>query len=568
MAKHTVAEEMITQLGQLGIKQIFGVTGDALNALTNAIRKHKQMEWFTVRHEETAAFAAAAQAEITQELAVCAGTIGPGALHLINGLYNAKRDKCPVLCITGRVPTPEADGPYFQEVNADKVFDDICVFNVTLKSALQMPRILQQAVNAAVNQRGVAHIAIPTDISLTEINIGAPIQLFKPKLISAPSSVEIEQLAKLINQASKVSCLIGRGCRDAKAEVLALAETLSAPIAHSVKGMESIDYHHPLSIGGIGYVGTPHGLAVMADCDLLLMLGTDFPYTAFLPQNCTIAQVDINTEHLGRRTKIDLGVTGDVGKTLELLMPKITKKSNTSLSKLQKQRDLWQEKTHRAYAPKQVTEGPIHPQSVLLGISELADDHAIFTADIGETTVWLARHLKMHANQRIVSSFNHGSLGVALPAAIGVQALDRKRQVISVSGDGGFGMLMADMITASRYDLPITQIILNNGKFGFVELEMEASGMPRYATDLVNPDFAKVAEACGFEGITVREPKELMPALKYALATPKPVLLNVFINPNELLIPPKLDAAAAYKFMAGKVREMFIEKDIKVLFEH
>ena len=567
MSKHTVAEEIAIQLNHIGVKQIFGITGDALNAFTDAIRKHNEIEWFTVRHEETASFAAAAQAEITQNLAVCAGTIGPGALHLVNGLYNAQRDRCPVLCITGQVPTPQADGPYFQEVDVDKAFDDVCVFSVTLKSAAQMPRILQQAVNAAISQRGVAHIAIPTDISLTEIKGAPPIKVFTSLSPATPAEDEIDQLAELINQSKNVSLLIGRGCLNAKKQVIDLATRLSSPIAHSVKGTECIDYTHPLSIGGIGHVGTPQGLKVMADCDLLLMLGTDFPYSEFLPDNCKIAQVDIETEHLGRRIKIDLGITGDVSHVLDTLIPKVSKKSNQYLEGIQKKRDKWLENTERSFLPENVKKGPIHPQSVLLGLSNLADDNAIFTADIGETTVWLARYLKMHGEQRIVSSFNHGSLGVGLPAAIGAQALDRNRQVIAVSGDGGFGMLLADLITASRYDLPITQIVLNNGKFGFVELEMEASGMPRYATDLVNPDFAKVAEACGFEGITVKEPQDLLPALQHAISTQKPVLLNIFINPTELLIPASIDLKVGFQFMQGKVREMLIERDIKVLFE-
>ena len=567
MSKHTVAEELVIQLTHIGIKQIFGITGDALNPFTNAIRKHNTIEWFTVRHEETAAFAVAAQAELTQQLAVCAGTIGPGALHFINGLYNAKRDRCPVLCITGQVPRPESNSPYFQEVDIDKAFDDVCVFSVTLHSAEQIPRVLQQAVSAAVHQRGVAHIALPTDISLSEIEAQTPITLFKKGAPPCPTDDEIKQLSKLVNEAENVSLLIGRGARDAKQQVIDLATKLSAPIAHSLKGSESIDYNHPHSIGGIGHVGTPHGLEVMADCDLLLMLGTDFPYSAFLPKKCKIAQIDIVAEHLGRRIAIDLGVTGDVATTLDKLLPNIKPKSNSALKSLQKKRDKWLQKTLEIYAPENSKDDVIHPQSVVLGVSELAKDDAIFCVDIGEITVWTARYLKLHGQQRLLSSFSHGSLGVGLPAAIGAQALDRNRQVIAISGDGGFGMLLADLVTASRYQLPITQIVLNNGKFGFVELEMEANGMPRYATDLVNPDFAKVAEACGFEGITVKKPSELMGALKHALSTPKPVLLDVFVNPSELIVPSKIDPATAVKFMEGKVKEVLIEKNIKTLFE-
>ncbi|NQX89227.1 MAG: hypothetical protein HRT77_11240 [Halioglobus sp.] len=568
MSHHTVAEELVIQLGHFGVKQILGITGDALNAFTNAIHKHHTIEWFTVRHEETAAFAAAAQAELTQALAVCAGTVGPGALHLVNGLYNAKRDRCPVLVITGHVPRPDHDGPYFQEVDIDKAFDDICVFNTTLRSPDQIARVLQRAISTAINQRGVAHLAIPTDIAVATIATQAAISVVERETAVEPDAAQIQALSALINAAERVSFLIGRGCRDAKSEVSELAKKLQAPIAHSIKGTECIEYDHPHSIGGIGHVGTPHGLKVLSECDLLLLLGTDFPYVEFLPRTVTIAQVDICAEHIGRRLPVAAGVVGDMREVLAALMPAVLPKKNAALKMLQKKREYWLEKVARAYAITSETTGVIHPQSVVRAVSELADADAVFCCDIGELTVWLARYLKMHGDQRLLSSFSHGSLGVALPAAIGAQALNKQRQVIAMSGDGGFGMLMADLVTAARYALPITQIIFNNAKFGFVELEMEAAGLPRFGTDLVNPDFAKVAEACGFEGITVRDPQALLPALTHALNTPKPVLIDVFVNPNELIIPSKIDPRTAYKFMQGKVKEMLIEKDIKVLFEH
>ncbi|MBK2125322.1 thiamine pyrophosphate-dependent enzyme [Fangia hongkongensis] len=568
MAKHTVAAEFVYQLAEYGVKQVFGITGDAMNAFTDALRKDGRIKWHTVRHEEAAGFAVAAQAELSQELAVCVGTIGPGAIHLINGIYNATRDRSPVLAITGQVPRPEAQSAYFQEVDQIKAFDDPCVFSAVVQSEEQIPRLIQQAIEAAVSLRGVAHIAIPTDLAIVEIEkTNKPVQIFRQenKLVT-PSEDELETLKVLIDQAKSPSLLIGCGARGARDEVHQLAELLQAPVAHSLKGTEVLEYHDPYSIGGIGHVGTPHGMAVVDECDLLIMLGTDFPYSAFLPTDGNIIQIDINPQKLGHRVRIKQGVIGDVKKTLQMLIPKLNKKEDSKhLKKLQDKRDKWLAKTHEKYA----LDGDkiIHPQSVVLTVSELAEDDAIFVGEVGEVTVWVARYLKMRGNQRLIGSYNHGSLGVGLPAAIGAKAKYPQKQVIALCGDGAFGMLLADLVTVARYQLNLVAIVFRNEKFGFVELEMEAAGYPRFATDLVNPEFAEVAKACGCVGMVVKKPNELKSALKEALTMNQPVLVEVFVNPDELIMPPEIDLTTAWKFTTGKIKEMVIERKIQNLFK-
>lgn len=568
MANRTVAEELVFQLAELGVKQLWGITGDAMNAFTDALRRDGRMSWYTVRHEETAAFAASAQAEISGELAVCIGTIGPGALHLINGLYNAKRDRSPVLAITGQVPLEEMDAPYFQEIDSQKVFDDVSVFNATLHSVKQLPRLLQQAITAALTEKGVAHIAIPTDLAISCLEEkSATIRLPAPALAPQIDNQQLQQVSDLINQSTKPALLVGAGSRGYRESIIQLAEHCQMPVVHTLKGSEVLPYHHPHSIGGIGHAGTPQGLKTLDSCDCLLILGADFPYRAFLPTKVPLIQIDINQKHLGRRVPVTVGISADVDDFITAILPQLNKKANNpELNALQKKRDTWLEKTDKAYS-KPHKKGFIHPQSVVIQLSEKADDDAIFIAEVGEVTIWAARHLRLRGKQRLIGSFNHGSLGVGLPAALGAQALDKKRQVISLCGDGAFGMLLADLVTASRYDLPLIAIVFNNQKFGFVELEMEASGFPRFATDLVNPDFAEVARACQCEGVTVKNYDELDGALSQALKSRKPTLVEVFVNPNELIIPPKMDFATAMKYMQGKLKEVLVEESISVLFE-
>ncbi|MCF6765520.1 thiamine pyrophosphate-dependent enzyme [Thiotrichales bacterium 19S3-7] len=568
MAKHSIAAEFVYQLAEYGIKQIFGITGDAMNAFTDAIRKDGRITWYTVRHEESAAFAVSAQAELSQELAVCVGTIGPGAIHLVNGIYNATRDRSPVLVITGQVPGQEARSDYFQELDQGKAFDDPCVFSATIQSEKQIPRLIQQAIEAAVSLRGVAHIAIPTDLATLKIEkTNRPIQTFIRKNHTViPDDDDLKAAIELINQCKKPSLLVGCGARGASDEVEQLAKLLNAPAAHSLKGSEVLAYDNDYSIGGIGHVGTPHGMAVVDECDLLIMLGTDFPYGAFLPNHGNIIQIDLNPQKLGHRTRIACGLVGDVKATLTRLLPMLQQRqSDGHLKKLQAQKEKWLKNTIEKYDTDSGT--IIHPQTVLLKVSKLAEDDAIFVGEVGEVTVWVARYLKMRGTQRLIGSYNHGSLGVGLPAAIGAKAKYPNRQVIALCGDGAFGMLLADLVTAARYEFNLVAIVFNNNKFGFVELEMEAAGYPRFATDLVNPDFSQVAEACGCLGMKVTKPSELESTLKEALGQTKPVVVEVCVNPDELIIPPEIDFISAWKFTTGKIKEMVIEKNIQNLFK-
>ncbi|MCL1127653.1 thiamine pyrophosphate-dependent enzyme [Shewanella surugensis] len=369
-------------------------------------------------------------------------------------------------------------------------------------------------------------------------------------------------MTALIDKSKYPSLLIGCGAIGSRNEVHNLAKLLNAPVVHSLKGTEVLEYHDPYSIGGIGHLGTPHGIAVVDECDLLIMLGTDFPYSAFLPEHGNIIQVDLNSKNLGHRVRINQGVVADVKETLKILTPRLKEKKNdTYLKKMQNKRDKWFRKTAKEYDLG--NDKIIHPQSVVLTISELAEDDAIF---VGEVTVWVATRLKIYSNQRLISSCNHGSLGVGLPAAIGAKAKYPDRQVIALCGDGAFGMLLADLVTAARYELNLVAIVFRNDKFGFVELEMEASGYPRFATDLVNPKFSDVANACGCIGIEVKKPEQLKQVLKDALVMNKPVVVEVYVNPDELILPPKIDIATAWKFTTGKVKEMLIERKIQNLF--
>lgn len=556
-----VSEVLLDVLAPISTRQIFGMTGDALNPFLDAIRRDGRFEWMGVRHEETAAFAAAAQAKLTGKLGLCAGSTGPGALHLINGLYDAKRDSAPVLAITGHVPLSEIGSSYFQETNLKAVFEDICVYNEYISDPKQLPRLAQQAVQTALTEGGVAHLSIPSDV----INLDVPDShlardILIPKSTMMPCPEELEKTADALNRGGKITILAGDGCRGAKEELLALAQKLSAPIVRTLRATDVVDYEHPHWIGGLGMLGSPQGVAAMDACDTLLMLGTDFPYSVFLPTAATIIQIDTKAAHIGRRCAVDIGVVGQVRATLMELIPLLTgNNSATFLSGLQSRRRNWDIKMDKKASMENKTKIP--PQAVTRLASDMADDDAVFVVDVGEVTAFAARHLRIRGTQRVLGSFNHGSLGVALPAAIGVQALDRNRQVIALAGDGGFGMMMQDFVTAVRYELPLVCIVYNNQKLGFVELEMQASGFPRYGTKLVNPKFDEFANVCGGKGIKVTRPEELRDALATAMSARKPYIIDVEVNPDELILPPKLDAAQAWGYSLAKLKELFVEEE-------
>ncbi len=556
MANPTVAENIVDILVHVGVKQVFGVVGDALNSFTDAIRRKPGIDWIGVRHEEVAAFAAGAQAQITGTLGVCAGTVGPGAIHLLNGLYDAKKSYAPVLAITGQVPLAELGSNYFQEVNLDNLFRDVSVYNQTIVTPHQVPRVVQLAIQSAMVHKGVSTITLPGDIGLEKIPNDGEVDFFFRSCETEPVPWELEKAVALINGGEKITVLAGAGCRNAREEILALCEKLKSPLVYALRGKEILEADNPYAVGMTGLIGTPAGAAALDSCDVLLLVGTDFPYRDWYPKHKKVIQIDNKADHLGRRHKIDVGLIGGVRGTLRALVPQLNAKTDQSHLKIaQEKKQKWESKSYKHTSLEKHAKPPVRPELVAQSLSDLAADDAVFTADVGMCTVWAARHLQMKRGQRLLGSFNHGSMANAMPQALGVQAIDKNRQVISLSGDGGLSMLMGDLITAVSYDLPIKVVVFHNNRLGMVKLEMETGGVPEYGTVLKNPNFAKVADAMGLTGIHVTDPAEVKTALKRALETDGPVLVDVETNPDELSFPPKFLPDKAWGFALGKIKE-------------
>jgi pyruvate dehydrogenase (quinone) len=543
MPASNVADLIAETLIQAGVKRIFGVVGDSLNGLTEALRSHEAIDWIHVRHEEVAAFAASAAAQVTGELAVCAGSCGPGNLHLINGLFDAHRSRTPVLAIAAQIPSAEIGGGYFQETHPQELFRECSHYCELVSDPAQLPYVLENAIRAAVGRRGVAVLVIPGDIALRSRpsrGISPNAGLLPAPPIVRPADSELAALADLLNAAGKVTLFCGRGCAGAHAGLMQLAETLKSPIVHALGGKEHVEFDNPYDVGMTGFIGFSSGYAAMHACDVLLMLGTDFPYKQFLPTDAKIAQVDIRPENLGRRCKLDLGLVGDVGATIAALLPKLTEKTDRrflddSLAHYRKARAGLDELARGTPGRK-----PIHPQYLARLLSEAAADDAAFTADVGTPTIWAARYLAMNGRRRLVGSWVHGSMANAMAQAIGIQAAQPRRQVISMSGDGGFTMLMGDLITLTQMRLPVKVVIFNNGVLGFVALEMKAAGFVESGVDLQNPDFAVMARAMGIHAVRAEDPGELPDAIRDVLAHDGPAVLDVVTAKHELSMPPTI----------------------------
>lgn len=541
--KHgTIADLLIATLKGAEVRRVYGVVGDSLNGITDAMRRDGSIEWVHLRHEEAAAFAACGEAQVTGKLAVCAGSCGPGNLHLINGLFDAHRTRVPVLAIAAQIPSSEIGSGYFQETHPQHLFKDCSHFCEIVTSAEQMPRMLDTAIRAAVGQRGVAVLVIPGDVAMLPAPAGASpaTGLLPASPVARPPDAELDALARLVEAGKKVTLFCGRGCAGAHAPLMQLAETLKSPMVHALGGKEHVEWDNPYDVGMTGLIGFSSGYQAMMDCDTLLMLGTDFPYRQFFPTDATIVQVDLRPENLGRRCKLDLGLVGDVCATITALLPRLTVKTDrthldASLANYVKARDGLDE-----LATGKAGDTPIHPQFVAKTVSDLAADDAVFTFDVGTPTVWAARYLAMNGRRRMLGSLAHGSMANAMPQAIGAQAIDPARQVISLSGDGGFTMLMGDFISLVQLKLPVKVVIFNNGALGFVELEMKTTGFLEFGVDLENPDFAAMARAMGVHAVRVEDPAELTAALREALAHPGPALVDVVINRAELAMPPKI----------------------------
>jgi pyruvate dehydrogenase (quinone) len=540
MAKK-VAELFVEVLAAAGVERIYGVAGDSLNGITDSVRARKGIKWVGVRHEETAAFAAGAEAALTGKLAVCAGSCGPGNLHLINGLYDCQRSRVPVLAIAAQIPTAEIGSRYFQETHPEHLFKECSVFCELVSHPSQMPRILEIAIQTALTRKGVAVIVIPGDIGLSEaVNQARRVAFTTVEPEIVPRREELDRLAAELNHAQKVTILAGAGCAGAHDELVALAGKLQAPIVHALRGKEFIEYDNPYDVGMTGLLGFSSGYHAMMNRETLLMLGTDFPYQQFYPKDARIVQIDIRGEQLGRRSHLDLGLVGGIKETLTAVLPAIEQK--------QDRRHLDASLEHYRSARKGLddlstgTPGklPIHPQYVARVLDEVAAEDAIFTADVGTPVIWATRYLKMNGRRRLLGSFSHGSMANALPQAIGAQISHPGRQVITLSGDGGFSMLMGDLLSLRQLNLPVKIVVFNNGSLGFVELEMKATGFLSHATDLVNPDFAKIAEGTGILGLHIDDPGKVRAALEEAFAYDGPALVDIAVNRQELAMPPSL----------------------------
>ena len=543
MAKHNVAELLVDVLAEAGVRRMYGVSGDSLNGVTDAIRAKKQLQWIHVRHEETAAFAAGAEAHLTGTLAVCAGSCGPGNLHLINGLYDCHRSRVPVLAIAAQIPSGEIGSGYFQETHPEHLFAQCSHYCELVSQPEQMPRVLEVAMQTARSRRGVSVIAIPGDVALRDaVAHGSRLHFPPPTPTVCPSDEEIATLATMLNQSKNTTILGGAGCAGAHAELMALAGKLHAPIVHAMRGKEFIEYDNPFDVGMTGLLGFSSGYHAMMNADLLLMIGTDFPYQQFFPRDATIIQIDVRGEQLGRRTKVDYGFVGDTKTTIRALLPKLRQTDHDQHLKA----SLEHYRKSRKDLDELATEGsggkPIHPQYVVRVLDELAAQDAIFSCDVGTPTIWAARYLTMNGTRRLLGSFNHGSMANALPQAIGAQVSHPGRQVVSLSGDGGLAMLMGDLLSLRQLEAPVKIIVFKNDSLAFVELEMKAAGILDFGTDLHNPNFAKLAEAAGLLGLTAETPAQVRPMLTQALHHDSPALVEVLVSRQELSMPPTITA--------------------------
>jgi pyruvate dehydrogenase (quinone) len=537
----TVADYMVATLRASGVRRVYGIPGDSLNGFTDALRRDGWLAWEHVRHEEAAAFAAAGEATLTGNLAVCAGSCGPGNLHLINGLYDANRSRVPVLAIAAQVPREEIGTGYFQETHPQQLFAECSVYCELVSIPEQVPRLLRIAMRAAVQRRGVAVLVVPGEVFLA----GAPSAVEAEAVLPAwpvvrPDDESLAGAAQVLNDAKQVTILAGAGCAGAHAELIDLARALQAPVVHAFRGKDVVEHDNPFDVGMTGLIGFSSGYRAMEHCDALLMLGTDFPYAPFLPSSVPVVQVDVRGEQIGRRVRVRVPLVGTVKDTIEALLPRLAPKDDTS----HLDRMTAHYRRARAGLDKLAMPGkdgvPLHPQYITATVDRLAAPDTVFTADVGTPCIWLARYVHMNGQRRIIGSFNHGSMANALSHAIGAQAVDPQRQVVALCGDGGLAMLLGELITLHQQQLPVKVVVFNNGALSFVELEMKAAGIVHFGTDLDNPDFAAIARGAGLFGARVEKASELEETLQAAFAHDGAALVDVATARSELSLPPKL----------------------------
>ncbi|WP_030301998.1 thiamine pyrophosphate-dependent enzyme [Streptomyces katrae] len=566
----TVAHVIVDALEELGVRHVFGVVGDALNPLTEAIRTSVGLNWVGCRHEEAAAFAASAQSQLSGTLGVCMGTVGPGSVHLLNGLYDAAKSRTPVLAICGQVPLAEIGSDYFQEVDNDLLFRDVAVHRATVTSPDQMPRLLESAVRAAVTRGGVAVLTVPGDLGDQELSDDRPTRFALDRAVTRPDDPALARAGELLNAASRVTLLVGQGAREARTEVLRTAELLAAPMVLTLKAKEGFEDDNAFQVGQTGLIGNPAAAHALDSGDVLFMLGTDFPYREWYPKDVKVIQIDSREDHLGRRTPVDVGLAGDVGATLRALLPLLKPVPDRAHLDDARERFLrWQEGQQRLADPTHEhrwtgklraaldnRDHAVRPEALAAAVDAYADADAVFTSDTGMATVWLSRFVTMHGDRRLIGSYNLGSMANAMPQALGAQLWAPDRQIVALCGDGGLSMLLGDLMTIKTYRLPVKLVVFDNRRLGMVKLEQEQAGLPEFGTELDNPDFAAVAAALGLTGIRVTDPAELHEGVRRAFETPGPVLLDVLTNPEEVAVPGKPTLAQGWGFAVAKAKEL------------
>jgi pyruvate dehydrogenase (quinone) len=561
----TIADHLAQTLAKAGVSRIWGVTGDSLNGLSDSLDRMGSIRWMHTRHEEVAAFAAGAEAAATGRLAVCAGSCGPGNLHLINGLFDCHRNHVPVLAIAAHIPSTEIGLGYFQETHPQDLFKECSHFVELVTSRSQFPRVLERAMRTAIDQRGVAVIVLPGDVALGEAPVESPSWVDADPPVIVPTPHDLDRLADILNGSEAVTMLCGSGCAQAHDEVVALADVLGAPVVHALRGKQYVEHDNPFDVGMTGLIGFSSGYHAMMSCDTLVMLGTNFPYRNFYPPNAKIVQIDWDASALGRRAPLALGLVGGVRETVAALLPRLVRKSS--------RRFLDNARKHYESARKGLDDlarpsapgRPIHPQYLTRLIDEIAAEDAIFTADVGTPTLWAARYLTMNGKRALHGSFNHGSMANAMPQALGAQAAHPGRQVISLSGDGGLSMSLGDLLTARQLNLPIKVVVYNNSSLGFVAMEMKAGGYLDTGTDLATTHFAAIAEGMGITGIRVENSEDIPDALRRGFAQEGPVLIDVVTAKHELALPPKVKWEQARGFSLYMLRAVLSGRGDEVI---
>ena len=565
MTRQTIADYLTNALAAAGVERIWGVTGDSLNGLSDSLRRLGKIEWTHTRHEESAAFAAGAEAALTGKLAVCAGSCGPGNLHLINGLFDCQRNHVPVLAIAAHIPTSEIGLGYFQETHPQELFRECSHFIELVNNPQQFPRVLDRAIRTALESRGVAVIVLPGDVALESAPDDKPGELSLDASVTIPEAGQLDRLAQLLHRSEAVTLQCGSGCEGAHDEVVALADALGAPIVHALRGKEHVEWDNPFDVGMTGLIGFSSGYHAMKACETLVMLGTDFPYRNFYPSEAKVVQIDRNGAALGRRVPLELGLVGDVKATVAALQGRLDRKPDRRFLEAARKHYAEARAGLDAFARPSPPGNPIHPQYLTKLVSDLAEEDAVFSVDVGTPTLWAARYLRMNGKRRLLGSFNHGSMANALPQALGAQAAARDRQVVALCGDGGLSMLMGDLLTARQEAFPLTVVVFNNSSLGFVSMEMKAGGYLDDDTQLASTDYAAIARGAGIEAIRVEDSEELEGALAHALSRPWPVLVDVVVAKHEIALPPKIEWAHAKGFSLYMLRAVLNAKGNEVV---